>query len=245
LTGWMRALKFGSRPMADAGASGSGNPPSARLAAHDVTFSYATKAGAFGVSGWSAVFDAGSITAMTGSSGCGKSTRLYLLGLMLRLKSGAVELDGVRVDRLSDASRSALRANRFGFVFQDAALDPTRTVMDNIVETALYRGQARAQVLPRASALMERFDIAVPAGRRPGQISGGQAQRIALCRALLSSPDVLLADEPTGNLDPVSAQVVLGALREHADAGGCVVLVTHDPAIATWADRRVDVERAA
>ena len=164
---------------------------------------------------------------------------------MLRVDSGLLELDGERVDALTDAARSTLRANKFGFVFQDAALDPTRTVMDNIVETALYRGHPRRSVIGQASALMERFDIAVPANRRPGQISGGQAQRIALCRALLSAPAVLLADEPTGNLDPVSTDTVLVALREHADAGGCVVIVTHDPAIADWADDRVDLERAS
>ena len=224
------------------GARQSGVP---RLAARDVSFSYSTKAGAFHVDSWTAQFEAGSVTAITGPSGCGKSTRLYLLGLMLRVDSGVLELDGQRVDTLSDATRSTLRATQFGFVFQDAALDPTRTVMDNIVETALYRGQPRKSVVAHASTLMDRFDIAVPANRRPGQISGGQAQRIALCRALLSAPPVLLADEPTGNLDPVSTDTVLVALREHADAGGCVVIVTHDPAIASWADHRVDLERAS
>ena len=231
--------------MAEVAATAGRSQRPARLVARDVSFSYASTAGAFAVSGWTAEFGAGSVTAMTGPSGCGKSTRLYLLGLMLRVESGTVELDGIRVDRLNDAARATLRAHRFGFVFQDAALDPTRTVMDNIVETALYRGQPRGQVLTRAAALMEQFDIAVPAHRRPGQISGGQAQRIALCRALLSSPGVVLADEPTGNLDPVSTQTVLSALREHADAGSCVVVVTHDPTVASWADRRVDLEHGS
>jgi putative ABC transport system ATP-binding protein len=213
-----------------------------RLAARDVSFGYSSKAGAFHVTAWSATFEAGSVTAITGPSGCGKSTRLYLLGLMLRLDYGALELDGERVDTLSDAARSTLRAHRFGFVFQDAALDPTRTVMDNIVESTLYRGQPRTSVLTRAATLMERFGIAVPAHRRPGQISGGQAQRIALCRALISAPAVILADEPTGNLDPLSTATVMQALREHADAGGCVVIVTHDPSIAALADLRIDLE---
>lgn len=219
------------------------SPP--RLRAREVRFSYGTGESGFAVAGWSAEFHAGSVTAITGPSGCGKSTRLYLLGLMLRLDGGAVDLDGQPVHHLNDASRSALRAHRFGFVFQDAALDPTRTVLDNIVETALYRGQRRADVTASAAGLMERLDIAVPAHRRPGQISGGQAQRIALCRALLSRPDVVLADEPTGNLDPVSADAVLLALREHADGGGCVVVVTHDPAVSRWADQRVVLQRAA
>lgn len=216
-----------------------------RLEAREVSFTYRAGASAFAVAGWSAQFHVGSITAVTGPSGCGKSTRLYLLGLMLGLDGGAICLDGRPVHDLPDAARSALRAHRFGFVFQDAALDPTRTVLDNIVETALYRGQRRAEVTTRAADLMERFAIAVPPNRRPGQISGGQAQRIALCRALLSRPDVVLADEPTGNLDPASAEAVLLALREHADAGGCVVVVTHDPQVARWADQRLALERPA
>jgi ABC-type lipoprotein export system ATPase subunit len=216
-----------------------------RLEAREVSFTYRAGASAFSVAGWSAQFHAGSISAVTGPSGCGKSTRLYLLGLMLGLGGGAVCLDGRSVHDLPDAARSALRARRFGFVFQDAALDPTRTVLDNIVEAALYRGQRRAEVTTRAADLMERFSIAIPANRRPGQISGGQAQRIALCRALLSRPDIVLADEPTGNLDPASAEAVLLALREHADGGGCVVVVTHDPQVARWADQRLGLERPA
>jgi putative ABC transport system ATP-binding protein len=206
-----------------------------RLAAREVTFAYPGSPVSV-VSGWSATFEAGSVTALTGPSGCGKSTRLYLLGLMLGLRSGAVEVDGHRVDRLPDARRSRLRAHRFGFVFQDAALDPTRTVLDNIVETSLYRGSPRREALKRAVELMDRFGIDVPARRRPGQISGGQAQRIALCRGLLGEPDILLADEPTGNLDSGSAAAVLDAFRAHAGGGGCVVIATHDMDVAATAD---------
>lgn len=215
-------------------------PP--RLAARGALFTYSHADTTPVVDGWDAGFPAGSVTAITGPSGCGKSTRLYLLGLMLSLGEGAVELDGQRVDNLPDAARSALRAERFGFVFQDAALDPTRSVMDNIVESGLYRGARRRALVPRAHELMERFEIDVPANRRPGQISGGQAQRIALCRALLGDPDVVLADEPTGNLDPATADTVLGALRAHADHGGCVVIVTHNTAVAEWADEHLDLK---
>ena len=211
-----------------------------RLAAHRVTFGYTPK-GAI-VRDWSWEFRAGSVTAITGPSGCGKSTRLYLLGLMLRVTSGTLEIDGRRVDHLSDVARARLRAHRFGFIFQDAALDPTRTVLDNIVETALYRGQSRKTASARAVELMERFGISVPPNRRPGQISGGQAQRIALCRALLGDPDIVLADEATGYLDPRSSSSVLAALRDQADSGGCVIAVTHDPAIAAWADHRITLD---
>lgn len=213
----------------------------ARLAAREIGFAYRRGAPTV-VAGWDADFPAGSVSAITGPSGCGKSTRLYLLGLMLRADTGAVEIDGRRVDHLPDADRSRLRAHRFGFVFQDAALDPTRTVIDNVVETAIYRGSPRRAAVQAGLALIDRFQVDVPAARRPGQISGGQAQRIALCRALLGNPDIVLADEPTGNLDAASAATVLSALRAAADGGACVVVITHNPGVAAMADTRIVID---
>lgn len=191
------------------------------------------------VHGWSAEFPAGTLTALTGPSGSGKSTLLYLLGLMLRPDAGRVVLAGTAVDRLPDADRARLRAHRFGFVFQDAALDPTRTVLDNVVETALYRRQPRQRATEEAHRLLERFGVDIRATHRPGQISGGQAQRIALCRALLGGPQVVLADEPTGNLDPATSDLVVAALREHATAGASVVIATHDPSVVAACDLRI------
>jgi ABC-type lipoprotein export system ATPase subunit len=190
-------------------------------------------------------FPGGALTALTGPSGTGKSTLLYLLGLMLRLNAGEVRLDGARVDDLPDGQRAQLRAHRFGFVFQDAALDPTRTVIDNVVETALYRGQPRKKAVSSAHKLMERLGVDLRATHRPGQISGGQAQRIALCRALLANPSVVLADEPTGNLDPDSSSTVLQAFRDHAGAGACVVIATHDPSVVAACDRHIALGHAA
>lgn len=209
------------------------------LAAREVGFRYGSGTDDFHVEGWSAEFPRGAVTAMTGPSGCGKSTRLYLLALMLRTTAGAVELAGRRVDDLSDAARAQVRATRFGFVFQDAALDTSRSVIDNILEATLYRGERARDLRGRAAQLLAQLEVAVPAGRKPGQVSGGQGQRIATCRALLGRPEVILADEPTGNLDPASAGVVLAALRRHADEGGAVVVVTHDPSVAEWADHRL------
>lgn len=191
---------------------------------------------------WTAAFAAGGITAVTGPSGRGKSTALYLLGLMVRPSSGKVYVDGVETSGLSDRQRAWLRACHFGFVFQDAALDLTRTVLDNVLESALYRGQDRTLATSRAVDLLDRFDVAVPAHRRPGQVSGGQAQRIALCRALLHTPKVVLADEPTGNLDRESAETVFSALREHAHAGNTVVIVTHSERLAMSCDARLVLE---
>ena len=209
----------------------------ARLTALDLGFRYEPDAPL--LDGWSAEFREGETVAVTGPSGSGKSTLLYLLGLMLKPRSGAVLVDGAEVTGLSDRARAGLRATRFGFVFQDAALDQTRTVLDNILESALYRAEPRRALVGRAHELMERFGVVLRAAARPGQVSGGQAQRIALCRALLAEPDILLADEPTGNLDPASADAVVGALREQADLGSAVVVVTHDPRTVERCDRTI------
>jgi ABC-type lipoprotein export system ATPase subunit len=211
----------------------------ARLAAEEVTFGY--RRGEPIVTGWSADFPAGTVTALTGPSGSGKSTLLYLLGLMLRPHAGRVLLDSTPVQGRSDGDRARLRAHRFGFVFQDAALDATRTVLDNVVETALYRRQPRQPAVAAARTLMRRFGVDLRASHKPGQISGGQAQRIALCRALLAAPPVVLADEPTGNLDPATSRTVIAALREHAAGGAAVVIATHDPAVVAGCDRHLSL----
>jgi ABC-type lipoprotein export system ATPase subunit len=207
------------------------------LAAAGITYSYVP--GSPVVDGLDADFHPGAITALTGPSGRGKSTLLYVLGLMLRPDAGHVMFDGVPVDSLPDHRRARLRARRFGFVFQDAALDPTRTVLDNVIETALYRGQSRRAATTKAYALMERFGVALRASHKPGQISGGQAQRIALCRALLGDPVVVLADEPTGNLDPATGALVVQAFKEHVHGGAAVIIATHDPVLAAGCDQHI------
>jgi ABC-type lipoprotein export system ATPase subunit len=190
------------------------------------------------VSDWSGSFEAGTMTALTGPSGRGKSTLLYVLGAMLRPSRGQVCLDGQDVSRLSDRARSKVRAQTVGFLFQDAQLDQRRSVMANVLEGAVYRGMRRDTA--EAKRLLDSLGVNVEPARRATALSGGQAQRIALCRALLGRPPIILADEPTGNLDPQNAQVVEGALRAHAVAGACVVIVTHDLALAA----RCDVEHA-
>ncbi len=204
------------------------------LRADDISFAYGAAAPL--IQGLRARFAPGTMTAVTGPSGCGKSTLLYLLGLMITPASGGIWLDDTRVDQWSDAKRAELRAHSFGFVFQDAALDPARSVLDNVLEGALYRRSPRRVEKPKALALLERFGVAQSALHRPGEISGGQAQRIALCRALLGNPRVLLADEPTGNLDAASGAVVVTALQTLARRGGVVVVATHDDAMVAHCD---------
>lgn len=191
----------------------------------------------FGGLSWS--FAGGALTAVTGPSGRGKSTLLYLLGLMLRPTSGQVLLQGERVDALPDARRAAVRAHRVGFVFQDAALDPARRIVDSVVEPALYAGCRRGEVVGRARDLLDQLGVGQRADHRPGEISGGQAQRVAVARALINTPVVILADEPTGNLDQGNAAVVLGALRDAARAGAAVIIATHDADVLGACDERV------
>lgn len=207
------------------------------IVARDVVFEYVR--GVPVLDGWSAEFPAGSMTALTGPSGRGKSTLLYLLGLMLRSSSGEIVVDGTSTFTLNDAARARMRAALFGFVFQDSALDASRTVLDNITETALYRGEKREPAVSRARDLLDQFAVDVPANSRPGQVSGGQAQRVALCRALLYRPRILLADEPTGNLDPSTASLVVDALRSHARTGASVIIVTHSPDVAAVCDQEI------
>lgn len=187
----------------------------------------------------SAVFRPSETVALTGESGRGKSTLLYLLGLMLRPSAGDVIIEGRHAARLSDRERTRLRSQHFGFVFQDAALDQSRTVIDNVIEGSIYRKDPRAPAVEEAMALLEQFGVELRADAKPGQVSGGQAQRIALCRALLAHPKYLLADEPTGNLDKSTATVVLDALTQRAHAGATVVIATHDDAVIDRCDRRM------
>jgi ABC-type lipoprotein export system ATPase subunit len=205
------------------------------IEAADLTFGY--RRGKPVVSGWSASIAGGEIAAIVGPSGSGKSTLLYVLGTLVRPWSGSLSLAGSRVDHLGDGARSDIRSGIIGFVFQDAILDPRRSIIDNVLEGAIYRGDSRATSMERARALLDKLEVGVEGKRRANDLSGGQMQRVALCRALLGNPALILADEPTGNLDRANAEVVEATLFEQARAGSAVVLVTHDEALAARCDR--------
>ena len=211
------------------------------LRAADLQFGYNHEGSV--IDGWSHSFERGESVALVGPSGRGKSTLLYLLSLMLTPSAGEVLLAGQATSKLHDRERARLRAEHFGFVFQDAALDPTRTVLDNVMEPSLYRAPGPEDLRQRAHDLLNRFGVLSRADHKPGQISGGQAQRIALCRALLTSPSVVFADEPTGNLDTNSSATVIDALNEHAvtDSGAVVVIVTHDQRVAERCGRVISL----
>lgn len=181
-------------------------------------------------------FTKGSVSVVTGVSGRGKSTLLYLLGLLLTPSSGVVRFAGLPIDRLSDADRSRLRARKIGFVFQDVALDATRSVLDNVSEGGLYAGLNRQDANRRARILLDRLGVTLREDHKPGEVSGGQAQRVGICRALVKEPELILADEPTGNLDQDSTDVVLEELHSEAERGATVVIASHDPLIVERAD---------
>jgi lipoprotein-releasing system ATP-binding protein len=186
-------------------------------------------------------FEPGLLSAVTGASGRGKSTLLYLIGLLLTPWRGRIDIGEVEAaSTLGDGHRAALRASRIGFVFQDAMLDPSRSVIDNVVEGAIYAGVPRERAMVDAAILLDRFGVGPRRNHRPGEVSGGQAQRVALCRALLNHPDLILADEPTGNLDSASADVVVGALQQAAHEGGATVIIaSHDSRVVDLCDRVV------
>ncbi|WP_448058949.1 ABC transporter ATP-binding protein [Cellulomonas hominis] len=208
------------------------------LVCEDLSFAYRRRMAPV-LDGITMRFAAGALTAVTGPSGSGKSTLMYVLSLLLRPTGGRVLWDGTDLAALPDDACSRWRAGTTGFVFQDAMLDPARTVMDNICEPAVFTGLPRREARTRADALLERFGIADRAHHRPGEISGGQAQRVGLCRALLNEPALVFGDEPTGNLDDASARVVWEALAELASSGATVVVATHDERLARRADHRV------
>jgi putative ABC transport system ATP-binding protein len=184
----------------------------------------------------------GEILAVMGPSGSGKSTLLHCLAGILTPEAGEVHFAGRRIDTLSEQGRSALRRDRFGFVFQFGQLVPELTAEENVALPLLLGGVRRAEALNTARTWFEQLDLDGLAHRRSGELSGGQAQRVALARGLVSNPDVLFADEPTGSLDSLTGEHVMDLLSSVARTNGTtVVLVTHEPRVAAYADREVIV----
>ncbi|WP_245594278.1 ABC transporter ATP-binding protein [Actinospica robiniae] len=185
---------------------------------------------------------AGEVVAVTGPSGSGQSTLLHCLAGIYQPDQGEVWFGGRRLDTLPDAERTRLRRTEFGFVFQFGQLVPELTAADNIALPLLFNKVPRKAAYRRAAAWLDRLELGGLADRRTGEVSGGQAQRVAVARALAIEPRVLFADEPTGSLDSATGEVVMGVMLDLARAEGtAVVLVTHDPRVAGYADRQVEV----
>lgn len=184
-------------------------------------------------------FEPGTTTAITGASGSGKSTFLYVVALMLRNQNGQIYWGEQDMSKAKDGTRTQARANHAGYVFQDAMLDPSRSILENVQEAGLFSGMAKTEQLHRATELLTKFGVGHRITHKPGQISGGQAQRVALCRALLNHPGIIFGDEPTGNLDPDSSQLVWQALKNEAEKGATVIIATHDHELARNADNQL------
>jgi ABC-type lipoprotein export system ATPase subunit len=185
--------------------------------------------------------EAGELVAVVGRSGSGKSTLLHLLGGLDRPDAGTIDVAGTRVDRASEAALVELRRRKVGFVFQSFHLLPELSGLENVLLPARLAADRNGAV-DRAHELVRRLDLVEPAERLPETLSGGEQQRLAIARALVNDPPLVLADEPTGNLDTDSAAPVLALLRRIADDGRAVVLVTHDPGAASLADRILHVQ---
>ncbi|MFK4481332.1 ABC transporter ATP-binding protein [Curtobacterium sp. AB7] len=185
-------------------------------------------------------FNIGEMVALTGPSGRGKSTLLFIIGLLLKPTNGTLLVAGRDTARISDRQRSMMRAEAFGYLFQDAALDPSRTVLANVTEPALYaQATRRKQLRSDALDLLGSLGVDQRADALPRQISGGQAQRIALVRALILRPPIIVADEPTASLDSESAAAVVDTLNAYSRAGNTVIVATHDQRVIRASTREV------
>jgi putative ABC transport system ATP-binding protein len=206
--------------------------------ARDVTKSFAMPAGPVtAVRDVSIQIDPGQFVAIVGPSGCGKSTLLHLLGCVDTPSSGSVLFEGRDAGALPDSERSKLRLNRIGFIFQRFFLLPMLTAWENVELPQAEAGASKDERRRRTQELLAYVGLEHRAHHRPSQLSGGEMQRVAIARALANRPQLLLADEPTGELDQATGEQITALLRRVHAEGTAIVVVTHDPSVASYADR--------
>jgi putative ABC transport system ATP-binding protein len=184
----------------------------------------------------------GEFVSIMGPSGCGKSTLLNILGLLDNTTSGSYVLDGRNASELSDAERSVLRREKIGFVFQSYNLLPRISAQENVCLPMSYAGVERSEAKARAKELLEAVGLTHKINKTPLQLSGGERQRVAIARALSNRPSLILADEPTGNLDSVSSKEIMELLLKLNSQGITMILVTHDPGVAARAQRTIHIQ---
>lgn len=179
----------------------------------------------------------GEFVAFMGPSGSGKSTLMHIIGLLDRPTHGEYRLDGRHVSRLRHTRRAKIRRDKIGFVFQSFNLLPKLTVIENVALPLAYKGVLQTKRLKKASQILERVGLADREYYLPHQLSGGQAQRVAIARALINDPQLIIADEPTGNLDSASSRLVMELLSDVHKSGNTILMVTHNPSLTKFADR--------
>ena len=194
------------------------------------------------LSGISLTIQKGEFVAITGKSGCGKTTLLNIIGLLDNLTEGHYTLNGQEVRHLSDKAKARLRFQTFGYIFQSFNLLSSHTVAENVALPLGYAGVPKQERLARAAEMLRKVGLLDKMKAYPNELSGGQQQRVAIARALINHPPIILADEPTGNLDSRSSAQIMDILAELADEGATLLLVTHDAGVARRAGRRVRME---
>jgi putative ABC transport system ATP-binding protein len=229
----------GSRAVPGLPAGGEQAPPVLQVDA--VTKIYRSQPSVVALRGVSFSVGSGELMAIVGPSGSGKTTLLHLMGTLDRPTSGTVRVTGTDVAALGDREVAFLRATRIGFVFQQFFLAEHQTVLDNVADGLLYAGVHQAERRRRAMDALDVVGLATRSAARPTQLSGGQRQRVAIARALVGEPAIILADEPTGNLDQATGQSILALLKALNERGATIVLITHDTDIARRMPRRIEM----
>ncbi|MDO8335823.1 MAG: ABC transporter ATP-binding protein [Candidatus Saccharibacteria bacterium] len=211
-------------------------PPVIKLKGLHKSYGYGDAATS-ALDGMDLTINKGEFVAIMGPSGCGKTTLLNILGLLDKPTDGEYELSGEPVDAISQSRRAQIRREQIGFVFQSFNLLPRQTVIENVALPLIYSGQTHTSRLMAASKTLRLFHLQNREYYMPHQLSGGQMQRVAIARALVNQPSIILADEPTGNLDSKSSEIIMQELSEIHNRGNTIIMVTHNSRLTSYADR--------